>query len=169
MKYYLMLIQFFLISSVATSQTKCTLIFNNGVKGQSEFIEGGIQIELPSDYKFYIFGERKITNIEQLDSYDIFKEREQELLEKNKKILYQTLCGNDIGCGDTEILYEIKNSKMFAYCRVVYFYYESFLSTTSILDAWYSLDDGTYTIVVIANNNVIFQKLITLKNGHLVN
>lgn len=169
MKYYSIIVAFLLISSVATSQTNCTLKFDNGVMGQSGYLEGGIQVELPLNYKFYVFGERKIVNIERLDSFEEFKAREKELLEKSNKILFQKLCGNDFGCGDTEISYEIHNSEMFAYCRVVYFYYENFLSTTSILGGWHSLADGDHTIVIAGNNGVVFQKKITLKEGLLVN
>ena len=158
-----------LIASVSNAQTKCTIIFNQGMTVKQGFVGGGIQVTLPEeDFTFYVYGNRQIINIEEFNSFVHFKSVEKEILKKNKKILFQKICGNDFGCGDTEISYEIHNSDMSRSCRVIYFTYESMMSTNSITGGWYSLSDGEHTILIDTANGVTFQKKIKLQDGLLV-
>lgn len=157
-----------MIRSVSNAQTKCTIIFNQGMTVVQGFVGGGLQVTLPEEYTFYVYGDRKISNIEKFDSLNEFKSVQKEILEKNKKILFQKMCGNDLGCGDTEILYEVENSEMFKYCRVIYFTYDSMMSTNSIENSWSSISDGEHTILIDAANGVTFQKKIKLQDGLLV-
>lgn len=170
MKKNLMILIFSLISIFSYSQTDCTLVFDNGVSGQMGFIEGGIHVSLPDDYKLSIYGEREIIGIEEFENSLKFRESEQQTYEKYKKKYFQKLCGNDNGCGDTdEIGYEITSSNMFGYFSVIYFTYTSSLSTNRILGGWHSLTDGYYTLLISSQGNVVFQKQIELKKGLLVN
>jgi hypothetical protein len=57
---------------------------------------------------------------------------------------------------------------MFNYCRVIYFTFKSSIVSNSI-NGWYYLGDGKHTILIIENEDVVFQKEIQLKNGILVN
>jgi hypothetical protein len=57
---------------------------------------------------------------------------------------------------------------MFGYCRVIYFTYESMMSTNSILGGWFSLADGEHTILIDTADGITFQKKIKLKDGLLV-
>jgi hypothetical protein len=57
---------------------------------------------------------------------------------------------------------------MFNYCRVIYFTFKSSIVSSSI-NGWYYLEDGKHTILIIENEDVVFQKEIQLKNGLLVN
>lgn len=78
------------------------------------------------------------------------------------------MTGTDEANGDTEISYEISNSEMFKYCRVVYFYYDSMMSTGSLESSWNYLSDGEHIILIVANGEVTFQKKIKLQDGLLV-
>jgi hypothetical protein len=158
-----------LTTSVSNAQTKCTITFTQGgITVKQGFVKGGIQVTLPEDYTFYVYGEKQISNIEEFSSLDEFKSVEREILQKNKKILFQKICGYEFGCGDTEISYEVRDSKMFGYCRVIYFTYESMMSTNSILGGWFSLADGEHTILIDTADGITFQKKIKLKDGLLV-
>ncbi|WP_396137280.1 hypothetical protein [Flavobacterium sp.] len=169
LKKIILLICFIITAQSIKAQTPCTLIFKNGISGEFGYKEGGIQVELPEDFTLYVFGDRIISNIEEFNSFEEFKNVEQEILIKNEKILFQKLCGNDTGCGDTNISYEIHNSEMFKYCRVIFYYYDSFMSTNSVIDGWFSLPDGNHTIIIKSNDTVFFQKNIRLNNGILIN
>jgi hypothetical protein len=157
-----------LIASVSNAQTKCTIIFNQGMTVKQGFVGGGIQVTLPADYRFFIYGDRIIVGVEKFDSIAQYKAIEEQLLEKYTKKLCQRLTGTDEASGDTELSYEISNSEMFNYCRVVYFYYDSMMFTNSIETAWNYINDGEHTILIVANGEVTFQKRIKLQDGLLV-
>jgi hypothetical protein len=166
LKYLLLLL---LISTLSFSQNKVTLIFNKGMSVKEGFVKGGIQINLPNQYEFYMFGERNIIGIERFDSIAQYK-----LVEKEFIVMYQDkLCDymnkKDESCGDTEVAYEIHNSPMFGYCEVVYFYYESKMYTNGIRNMWMSIGDGEHTIFIVTHDGIIFQRKIRLKNGILIN
>jgi hypothetical protein len=168
MKKEITLFLLILIASVSNAQNNYTFIFNNGMTAKQGFVDGGIQVTLPEEeYTFYVFGDRQIINIEEFSSFSEFKSVEKEVIEKNKKILFQKICGYEFGCGDTEISYEVRDSKMFGY-RVIYFTYESMMSTNSILGGWFSLADGEHTILIDTADGITFQKKIKLKDGLLV-
>ena len=164
-KYLLIL----LITTLSFSQTKVTLLFDKGMTVKDGFVDGGVQINLPDEYDFYMLGERNIVGIEMFDSIAQYK-----LVEKEFILMYQDkLCDfmNKKGesCGDTEVAYEIHNSPMFGYCEVVYFYYESKLYTNRINNMWMSIGDGEHTIFVVTHNDgIVFQQKIKLKDGILV-
>ena len=52
-----------LIASFSNAQTKCTIIFNQGMTVKQGFVGGGIQVTLPADYRCYIYGDRIIVGI----------------------------------------------------------------------------------------------------------
>lgn len=157
-----------LIVSISNAQTPCTLIFDKGMTVKQGFVGGGIQVTLPANYRCSIYGDRIIVGVEKFDSIAQYKAIEDQLLEKYTKKLCQRLTGTDEASGDTEISYEISNSEMFKYCRVVYFYYDSMMSTDSLETSWNYLSDGEQTILIVANGEVTFQKKIKLQNGLLV-
>jgi len=164
------LISFLMVLSLsAHSQNRCTInVRNHGFFTKPGFLKGGIHVNLPNKYMFYIIGERVILGIENFDNISQFRGVEEEL----SKIYQDKLCdhmskkGED--CGDTEVSYEIHNSPMFGYCRVIYFYYESGMSTNSISGMWSSIDDGEHTIVIIADDKVYYTRKIKIVNGNLV-
>ena len=168
MKKVIILFLLILFASVSNAQTKCTIIFNQGMTVKQGFVGGGIQVTLPADYRCYIYGDRIIVGVEKFDSIAQYKAIEEQLLEKYTKKLCQRLTGTDENSGDTEISYEISNSEMFKYCRVVYFYYDSMMSTGSLESSWNYLSDGEHTILIVANGEVTFQKKIKLQDGLLV-
>jgi len=156
-----------LISILSFSQNKVTLLFDKGMTVKDGFVDGGVQIDLPNEYEFYMFGERNIIGIERFDSIAQYK-----LVEKEFIVMYQDkLCDfmNKKGesCGDTEVAYEIHNSTMFHYCEVVYFYYESAMYTNRINNMWMSIGDGEHTIFVVTHDGIVFQKKIILKDGNI--
>ena len=165
----LLIVLFALTSLISNSQTKWTLVFDNGISGKFGDVPGGIPVTVSDNYKLYVYGEREIISIEEFESISKFKEVEQQYYEKNKKKYFQRICGNENGCGDTDsISYEVDSSIMFNYCRVIYFTFKRSIVTNSI-SGWHSLVDGQYTIIIIENEDVVFQKEIQLKNGLLVN
>ncbi|MBP6754518.1 MAG: hypothetical protein KA210_00110 [Bacteroidia bacterium] len=157
-----------LIVSISKAQTPCTLIFNKGMTVEKGFVGGGIQVTLPANYRCYIYGDRIIVGIEKFDSIAQYKAIEEVLLKKYTKKLCQRLTGTDENSGDTEISYEISNSEIFKHCEVVYFYYDSMMSSNSIESSWNYLSDGEHTILIVANGEVTFQKKIKLQDGLLV-
>jgi hypothetical protein len=167
MKKIIKLFLLMLYASFANAQSNYTFIFNRGISLKKGFVEGGIQVTLPEEFTFYVYGDRQISNIEKFNSLEEFKSKEEEILKKNKKIFFQKKCGSDLECGDIEISYEVHNSEGLGYCRVIFFYYESFLSNNSVGDWWFSLADGEHTILIVTDDGVTFQKKIKLKNGLL--
>lgn len=169
MKKIIILVVLFLTSFVSNSQTKWTLVFDQGISGKLGDFPGGIPVTLSDDFMLHIYGEREIISIVEFENISKFKEVEQQTYEKNKKKYFQRVCGNETGCGDEDgIYYEVISSGMFNYCRVIYFTFKSHIVTNSI-GGWHSLSDGLYTILIVENEDVVFQKEIQLKNGLLVN
>lgn len=158
-----------LISSVCISQTKVTLLFNKGMTTKDGFVKGGIQLNLPEKYEFYMYGEKKILGIERFDSISQYKEVEKELVEIYQEKLCVFMDKNGESCGDTEISYEINNSPMFNFCNIIYFYYNSYMRTNHIRNMWSSISDGEHIIFIVTQDDgIIFQKKIRLKNGILI-
>jgi len=156
-----------LVSFISMAQHKVTLLFNNGMEVKDGFVKGGVQIDLPDEYEFYIFGERNIVGIERFDSIAQFNAVEKEFL-----IMYQDkLCDymNKKGesCGDTEVAYEVHNSPMFKYCQVLYFYYENSMHTNGIRNMWTSMSDGDHTIFIVTYDGIVFTRKIRIRNGKL--
>ena len=168
MKKVITLVILILIAMVSNAQTKCTIIFNQGMTVKQGFVGGGLQVTLPADYICYIYGDRIIVGIENFENIAQYKAIEENLLVKYTKKLCQRLTGTDEASGDTEISYEISNSEMFNYFRVVYYYYDSMMSTNSLETSWNYISDGEHTIVIVANGEVTFQKKIKLQDGLLV-
>lgn len=168
--YKTIIIVLFLLSTfISNSQTKWTLVFDQGISGKLGDVPGGIPVTLSDDFMLHVYGEREIISIVEFENFSKFKEAEQQTYEINKKKYFQRICGNDSGCGDTdEISYEVVSSGMFNYCRVIYFTFKSSIVSSSI-NGWYYLEDGKHTILIIENEDVVFQKEIQLKNGLLVN
>ena len=158
-----------LLSVCIHSQNRCTLnVKNHGFFTKPGFLKEGIHINLPNEYMFYMIGGRVILGIENFDSIAQFRGVEDKF-----RMMYQDrLCdhmskkGED--CGDTEVSYEIHNSPMFEYCRIVYFYYESGMSTNNISSMWSSICDGEHTIVIIADDKVYYTRKIRIVKGNLV-
>ena len=169
MKKTIIIVLFLLSTFISNSQTKCTLVFDHGISGKLGDVPGGIQVTLSDDFTLHIYGEREIISVVEFENISKFKEVEQQTYEKNKKKYFQRVCGNETGCGDEDgIYYEVINSDMFGYCRVIYFTFKSHIVTNRI-GGWHSLSDGLYTILIVENEDVVFQKEIQLKNGLLVN
>jgi hypothetical protein len=158
-----------LISTITFAQRKVTLLFNKGMAVKNVFVKGGVQINLPNEYDFYMFGERNIVGIERFDSIAQYKAVEKEFIEMYQDKLCDFMNKKGESCGDTEVAYEIHDSPMFHYCEVVYFYYESSMYTNQITNMWMSIGDGRYTIFIVTHDGIVFQKKIRLKNGILVN
>ena len=134
------------------------------------FVKGGVQINLPPKYDFYIFGERNIVGIENFDSIAQYKLVEKEFIQIYQDKLCDFMNKKGESCGDTEVVYEIHNSPMFGYCQVVYFYYENAMYTNGINNMWTVINDGEHTILIVTHDDgIVFQRKIRLKNGILVN
>lgn len=158
-----------LVSFMTTAQHRVTLLFDNGMTVKDGFLEGGVQLDLPAgEYEFYLFGERNIVGIERFDSIAQFRGVEKELLVTYQEKLcnYMNKKGED--CGDTEVIYEIDNSLMFDYCRVLYFYYENAMWTNRIGTMWTSMNDGDHTIFIVTHEGIYFTRKIRIRNGKLV-
>ena len=166
LKYFLVLL---FISTLSFSQNKVTLLFNKGMTVKNGFVKGGVQINLPNEYDFYMFGERNIIGIERFDSIAQYKAVEKEFIEMYQGKLCDFMNKKGESCGDTEVAYEIHNSPMFSYCEVVYFYYESAMYTNGIRNMWMSIGDGEHIIFIVTHDGIIFQRKIRLKNGILIN
>jgi len=162
-KYLLIL----LITTLSFSQNKVTLLFDKGMTVKNGFVDGGVQIDLPNEYEFYMFGERNIVGIERFDSIAQYKGVEKEFIEMYQDKLCDFMNAKGESFGDTEVAYEIHNSLMFHYCEVVYFYYESALYTNRINNMWMSIGDGEHTIFVVTHDGIVFQEKIILKDGAL--
>jgi hypothetical protein len=158
-----------LVSHIAFSQKKCTLIFDNGMSVKDGFVDGGVQLTLPAeDYEFYIYGDRNIVGIERFDSIAQYRGVEKEFLVMYQDKLCDFMNRKGESCGDTEVAYEINNSPMFGYCNVIYFYYESAMFTNSIRNMWIPIGDGNHTIFILTHDGIYYQRRIILKNGKLV-
>jgi len=168
MKKTIILFLLILITSVSIAQNNYTIIFNNGMTVKQGFVDGGIQVTLPENYRCFIYGDRIIVGVEKFDNIDQYKAIEKQLVKKYTKKLCQRITGTEEASGDTELSYEVSNSEMFDYCRIVYFYYDSMMSTNSLESSWNYLSDGEHTILIVANGEVTFQKKIKLQDGLLV-
>lgn len=159
-----------LISSVCIAQNKVTLLFNKGMTVKDGFVKGGIHINLPQKYEFYMFGERNILGIERFDSIAQYKGVEKEFIEMYQGKLCDFMNKKGESCGDTEIAYEINNSPMFQYCEVIYFYYDSSMHTNYIRNMWSSISDGEHTIFIVTRDQgIVFQRKLKIKKGILIN
>ena len=147
-----------IISMVTTAQRNVTIVFNHGMSTVEGFTNDGVQIVLPNKYHFYIYGERNIMGIERFDSIAQYK-----LVEKKFYDMYQAKL-----TGDTEVSIEIEDHPMFGYCNVMYFFYESGMSTNSITGMWSSIDDGDHTIVVTTYEGIYYKAFVRIKDGCLV-
>jgi hypothetical protein len=104
LKYFLVLL---FISTLSFSQNKVTLLFYKGITVKNGFVDGGVQIDLPNEYEFYMFGERNIVGIERFDSIAQYKEKEFAEMYQDKLCDFMNTKGES--CGDTEVAYEIHN------------------------------------------------------------
>ena len=105
-----------------------------------------------------MYGERNIMGIEQFNSIEQYK-----LVEKEFRDMYQARLS-----GDTEVSIEIQDHPMFGYCNVIYFFYESGMSTNSITNMWISMGNGDHTIVITTYEGVYYKAFIRIKDGCLV-
>ena len=147
-----------LISIISNAQTKVTLLFDNGMTTVNGFVEGGVQITLPDKYYFYMYGEKNIIGIETFDSIAQYKLIEKQFRDKYQAKLY----------GDTEVSMEIHDSPMFGGCNVIYFYYESAMSTNGIMGMWTSIVDGDHTIIITRDEEIYYKCFIRIKDGRLI-
>ena len=147
-----------MVSAVCTAQRPVTLVFDNGMTVVNGFVNDGVQIILPSKYNFFMYGERNIMGIEQFNSIEQYK-----LVEKEFRDMYQARLS-----GDTEVSIEIQDHPMFGYCNVIYFFYESGMSTNSITNMWISMGNGDHTIVITTYEGVYYKAFIRIKDGCLV-
>jgi len=157
-----------LVSYISVAQHRVTLLFDNGMTVKDGSVKGGVQINLPDEYEFYIFGERNIVGIERFDSIAQFRGVEKEFLimYQDKLCDYMNRKGED--CGDTEVAYEVHNSPMFGYCQVLYFYYENSMYTNGIRNMWTSMSDGDHTIFIVTHDGIYFTRKIRIRKGKLV-
>lgn len=158
-----------LVSFITMAQRQVTLLFDNGMTVKNGFLEGGVQLDLPQgEYEFYLFGERNIVGIERFDSIAQFRKVEKELLVMYQDTLCEYMGKKGESCGDTEVIYEVDNSPMFGYCRVLYFYYENAMYTNRIGTMWTSMNDGDHTIFIVTSKGIHFTRKIRIRNGKLV-
>ena len=57
---------------------------------------------------------------------------------------------------------------MFGYCNVIYFYYESGMSTNGITNMWTAMDNGDHTIIITTDEGIYYKEFIRIKDGCLV-
>ena len=149
-----------LLSVVCTAQIPVTLVFDHGMTVVNGFVndDDGVKIILPSNYNFYMYGERNIMGVEQFDNLEQFR-----LVEKKFHDMYQAKL-----YGDTEVSVEIQDHPMFGYCNVIYFYYESGMSTNGITFMWCAMDDGDHHIIITTDEGIYYKCFIRIKDGCLV-
>jgi hypothetical protein len=63
---------------------------------------------------------------------------------------------------------EIHDSRMFGGCNVIYFYYESAMSTNGIMGMWTSIGDGDHTIIITTDEEIYYKCFIRIKDGLLI-
>jgi hypothetical protein len=165
----LLLIVIILVSFLGSAQRKCTIdVKKYGMSTKPGYLKEGIHLNLPDDYYFYLVGEKITIGIEVFDSIAQFRGVEDKFT-----IMYQDRLCDYMGkkgesCGDTEVSYEISNSPMFNYCRIVYFYYDSYMSTNSIANSWSSISDGDYEIIIMSDDKIYYKRKIKVLKGNLV-
>lgn len=147
-----------IVSIVCTAQTPVTLVFDNGMTVVNGFVDDGVQIILPPKYNFFMYGERNIMGIEQFDSIEQYR-----LVEKEFRDMYQAKL-----YGDTEVSIEIQDHPMFEYCTVIYFFYESGMSTNGITNMWTSMGNGDHHIIITTYEGIYYKAFIRIKDGCLV-
>jgi hypothetical protein len=166
----ILLISVLLVSLFSYSQKKCTIdVKKYGMSTKPGYLKTGIHLNLPDDYYFYLIGERITIGIENFDSIAQFRGVEDKFT-----ILYQDKLCDYMGkkgesCADTEVSYEISSSPMFNYCRITYFYYDSYMSTNGIMDSWWSIGDGDYEIIIMSDDKIYYTRKIKVRKGNLVN
>jgi hypothetical protein len=169
MKKFLLLAVIF-ISFPSNAQRKCTIdVKGYGMSAKPGFLSEGLHIDLPNDYYFHLVGEKITIGIENFDNIEKFREVENKftLLYQDRLCDYMNKKGES--CGDTEVSYEIHNSPMFEYCRIVYFYYDSYMTTNGIMNSWSSISDGDYEIIIISDGKIYYTRKIKVRKGNLVN
>ena len=70
--------------------------------------------------------------------------------------------------GDTEVSIEIQDHPMFEYCTVIYFFYESGMSTNGITNMWTSMGNGDHHIIITTYQGIYYKTFIRIKDGCLV-
>lgn len=77
--YKTIIIVFFLLSTfISNSQTKWTLVFDQGISGKLGDVPGGIPVTLSDDFMLHVYGEREIISIVEFENFSKFKEAEQQ-------------------------------------------------------------------------------------------
>jgi hypothetical protein len=151
------------------SQDKCTLdVKNYGFSVDHGYLKGGIHIELPDTYYFHLVGEKITVGILEFNSLLEFRKSEDSLAVVYQDRLCEYMNKKGESCGDTEVSYEIQNSPMLGYCRIVYFYYDSYMSTNGIMNSWSSISDGNYEIIIMSNDKIYYKRKIKVRKGNLV-
>lgn len=158
------------MSILSFSQDKCTLdVKNYGFSAKPGYLKSGIHVELPYDYYFHLVGEKITIGILEFDNISEFRKTEDSLAVVYQDRLCEYMSKKGESCGDTEVSYEIQNSPMFGYCRVVYFYYDSYMSTNGIMNSWSSIGNGNYEIIIMSEDKIYYKRKIKVRNGNLVN
>lgn len=165
----ILLIAVFLVSFLSSAQKKCTIdVKKYGMSTKPGFLKEGLHLNLPNDYYFYLVGERITIGIEMFDSIAQFRGVEEKFTLMYQDRLCDYMGKKGESCGDTEVSYEISSSPMFNYCRITYFYYDSYMSTNYILNSWSSIGDGDYEIIIISDDKIYYKRKIKVRKGNLV-
>lgn len=165
----ILLIAVLSVSFLSFGQKKCTIdVKKYGMSTQPGFLKEGLHLNLPNDYYFYLIGERITLGIEMFNNVAEFSKAENKLGVLYQDRLCEYMWKRGQNCGDTEVSYEISNSPMFNYCRITYFYYDSYMSTNYILNSRTSIEDGDYEIIIMSDNKIYYQKKIKVRRGNLV-
>ena len=158
------------ISFLSNAQIKCTIdVKGYGMSAKSGFLREGLHIDLPNDYYFHLVGDKITIGIENFDNIEKFREVENKftLLYQDRLCDYMNKKGES--CADSEISYEISNSPMSGYCRITYFYYDSYMSTNYMANSWSSISDGDYEIIITSGNKIYERIKFKVRKGNLVN
>jgi hypothetical protein len=169
MKKFLLLI-FIFISFCGNAQKKCTIdVKKYGLISKPGYLKTGMHFNLPDDYYFYLVGEKITIGIENFDSIAQFRGVEDDFARMYQDIMCDYMAKKGESCADSEISYEISNSPMFGYCRITYFYYDSYMSTNYIANSWSSIGDGDYEIIITSGDKIYERRKFKVRKGNLVN
>jgi len=128
----------------------------------------GFNLDLPDDYRVYMYGEKVLLGVERFDHISEFEKVKDTLYVKYVRKMTAIMNSEGDSSADSNFVYEIDDSPMFDIVRVKYYFYRESFGSNSLGNGWISIGEGSHEFIVVSGDWVVYRFTFMVSGGKLI-
>lgn len=159
----------YFLAQIANSQNHHNIkLKNSGLSFSPGHGTDGFNVDVPDEYRLYVYGEKILLGVERFDHISEFEKVRDTLAKKYYQKMTIIMNSQGSSSADSNFVYEIDDSPMFDIVRVKYYYYKESFGSNSIGNGWISISDGMHEFIVVSGDWVVYRFYFTVSDGKLI-